>query len=237
MGKIKFAYNGVSYSMTPEEIEAAYGYRRRQNLLEDAERQLELYAFGATRDCLDEKHIASELSDFQNQYGIPYELVLDNLVCIINQFERLRREDVDDDMTWVIAIEAVIKDLEENRQKTVKGALHALLPSKLLDAVLSEAGISGEGSVSGFTKQDRRRLVTALKGMHLTVSGTRPFEEAVITRGGVSVSEVNSSTMESKLVKGLYFAGEVLDVDARTGGFNLQIAWSTGALAGRSIGQ
>ena len=79
--------------------------------------------------------------------------------------------------------------------------------------------------------------MSALKEMRLTVSGTRSFDEAIITRGGVSVSEVNSSTMESKLVKGLYFAGEVLDVDAMTGGFNLQIAWSTGVLAGRSIGQ
>ena len=79
--------------------------------------------------------------------------------------------------------------------------------------------------------------MSALKEMRLTVSGTRSFDEAIITRGGVSVSEVNSSTMESKLVKGLYFAGEVLDVDAMTGGFNLQIAWSTGVLAGRSIEQ
>ncbi len=130
----------------------------------------------------------------------------------------------------------LLRDLEENRMKTVKGAFHALLPSKLLDAVLFEAGISGEGHVSDFTKEDRRKLLTALKGMRLTVSGTRSFDEAIITRGGIRVSEVNSSTMESKLVKGLFFAGEVLDVDAMTGGFNLQIAWSTGVLAGRSIG-
>lgn len=131
----------------------------------------------------------------------------------------------------------LLRDLEENRLKTVKGAFHALLPSKLLDAVMAEAGINGEGNVSDFTKADRRRLLSALKEMRLTVSGTRSFDEAIITRGGVSVSEVNSSTMESKLVKGLYFAGEVLDVDAMTGGFNLQIAWSTGVLAGRSIEQ
>ncbi|MBQ5757934.1 MAG: aminoacetone oxidase family FAD-binding enzyme, partial [Clostridia bacterium] len=131
----------------------------------------------------------------------------------------------------------LLRDLEENRLKTVKGAFHALLPSKLLDAVMAEAGINGEGNVSDFTKADRRRLLSALKEMRLTVSGMRSFDEAIVTRGGVSVSEVNSSTMESKLVKGLYFAGEVLDVDAMTGGFNLQIAWSTGVLAGRSIGQ
>ncbi|MBR5804607.1 MAG: NAD(P)/FAD-dependent oxidoreductase [Clostridia bacterium] len=130
----------------------------------------------------------------------------------------------------------LLRDLEENRMKTVKGAFHALLPSKLLDAVLCEAGVSGERNVSDFTKEDRRKLLSALKGMRLTVAGTRSFDEAIITRGGVRVSEINSSTMESKLVKGLFFAGEVLDVDAMTGGFNLQIAWSTGVLAGRSVG-
>ena len=119
----------------------------------------------------------------------------------------------------------------------MKGAFHALLPSKLLDAVFAEAGVSGEKNVSDFTKADRRNLLEALKGMRLTVSGTRSFDEAIITRGGVSVSEINSSTMESKLIKRLFFAGEVLDVDALTGGFNLQIAWSTGFLAGRSAAE
>ena len=129
----------------------------------------------------------------------------------------------------------LLRDLEENRRKTVKGAFHALLPERLLEAVLKEAGIDGEKPADSFTKEERKKLSASLKDMRLTVKAPRPLDEAIITRGGISIREVNSSTMESKLVKGLYFAGEVLDVDALTGGYNLQIAWSTGALAGRSI--
>lgn len=128
----------------------------------------------------------------------------------------------------------LLRDLEENRQKSVGGALHALLPARLLQTVLELAAIAPAKSVSEFRREDRRRLVELLKHLPLTVTGTRPIAEAVITRGGVKVSEVNSSTMASRLVNGLYFAGEVLDVDAVTGGYNLQIAWSTGVLAGRS---
>ena len=129
----------------------------------------------------------------------------------------------------------LIRDLEENRQKTVKGAFHSLLPASLLDVILDLAGIRGEDPVSAFKKESRKRLVQMLKELPLTVTGTRPPAEAIITRGGIPVTEVNSKTMESRLMKGLYFSGEILDVDALTGGFNLQIAWSTGALAGRSI--
>jgi len=128
----------------------------------------------------------------------------------------------------------LLRDLEENKQKSIGGALHALLPARLLQTVLELAGIDPAKPVNDFRKEERRRLIEWLKHLPLTVTGTRPIAEAVITRGGVKVSEINSSTMESKLVSGLYFAGEVLDVDAVTGGYNLQIAWSTGVLAGRS---
>ena len=131
----------------------------------------------------------------------------------------------------------LLRELDENKQKNVLGALHSLLPERLLRTVLELAKIDPAMPVSVFSKEARRRLVETLKRLPLTVRGTRPIEEAVITRGGVKVSEVSSSTMESKVMRGLYFAGEVLDVDALTGGYNLQIAWSTGALAGRSIGE
>ena len=130
----------------------------------------------------------------------------------------------------------LLRDLDGNRQKTVQGALHALLPARLLLTVLEQAKIDPATPVSVFQKNDRRRLLETLRQLPLTVRGARPLAEAVVTRGGVKVSEVMSSTMESKRMRGLYFAGEVLDVDALTGGYNLQIAWSTGALAGRSIG-
>ena len=125
--------------------------------------------------------------------------------------------------------------VQENPKKAVGGAFSGVLPTRLLDAVFDQARIQPWAPASAFTKAQRQTLVSALKGMPLTVKGARPFSEAVVTRGGVSVKEVKPSTLESKLVSGLYLAGEILDVDAFTGGFNLQIAWSTGALAGGSI--
>ena len=130
----------------------------------------------------------------------------------------------------------LLRDLQEGARQQVKTALHALLPQRLLEIVLELAGIDGALPVGQLSKAMRLQLVEMLKALPLTVSGSRGLNEAVVTRGGVSVRDVNASTMESKRVKGLYFAGEVLDIDATTGGYNLQIAWSTGALAGDSIG-
>ena len=129
----------------------------------------------------------------------------------------------------------LLRDLQEGARQQVKTALHALLPQRLLEIVLELAGIDGALPVGQLNKTMRLQLIEMLKALPLTVSGARGLNEAVVTRGGVSVKNVNASTMESKLVKGLYFAGEVLDIDATTGGYNLQIAWSTGALAGDSI--
>ncbi len=103
--------------------------------------------------------------------------------------------------------------------------------------IIELSGIPAEKKVNEITKEERSRLLDILKAFPVTLTGLRGFDEAVITRGGVSVKEVNPSTMESKLVSGLYFAGEVLDLDAMTGGYNLQIAWSTGYLAGSSAGE
>ena len=130
----------------------------------------------------------------------------------------------------------LLRDLQEGARQQVKTALHALLPQRLLEIVLELAGIDGALPVGQLSKTMRLQLIEMLKVLPLTVSGARGLNEAVVTRGGVSVRDVNASTMESKRVKGLYFAGEVLDIDATTGGYNLQIAWSTGALAGDSIG-
>ena len=129
----------------------------------------------------------------------------------------------------------LLRDLAANAKKTFAGALYGLLPQRLLDVVLSETGIDGGAQAGNCTKAQRKALVDTLKGLKLHVKGARPIAEAIVTRGGVSTREVNPSTMESKKVKNLFFAGEILDTDAFTGGFNLQIAWSTGALAGSSI--
>ncbi len=128
----------------------------------------------------------------------------------------------------------LLRDLEENKNKQFKNALDKLLPAKLIPVIVERSGILPEKKAGEVTRQERSNLIETLKRLCLTVTGTRGFQEAIITQGGVNVKEINPSTMESKLVKGLYFAGEVLDVDAVTGGFNLQVAWSTGALAGMS---
>ncbi len=128
----------------------------------------------------------------------------------------------------------VLRDFEEQQNKRFKNALGALFPSKLIPVMVMLSDIDGEKRVNEITRQERRSFVNLIKNLPLTVKGTRSYAEAIITQGGVSVKDINPSTMESKLITGLYFAGEVLDLDAHTGGFNLQIAWSTGHLAGES---
>ena len=131
----------------------------------------------------------------------------------------------------------LLKDFDENKNRQFKNALDGLLPSKMIPVVIKLSKIAPEKKVNEITREERSALVLLLKNLPMTVTGVRGFQEAIVTQGGVHVKEVNPSTMESKLVKGLYFAGEVLDLDAVTGGFNLQIAWSTGYLAGSSAAE
>lgn len=129
----------------------------------------------------------------------------------------------------------ILRDFEENSHKSFKNALGGLFPAKLIPVMVELSGIDGEKKVYDVTREERRSFVRLIQNLPLTVTGTRGFEEAIITQGGIPVSEVNPSTMESKLCSGLYFAGEMLDIDALTGGYNLQLAWSTGHLAGASV--
>ena len=129
----------------------------------------------------------------------------------------------------------ILRDFSENTNKNYINSLGALLPRKLIPVVAKLSGIKPTVKVNQITREERHRLVQLLKEFKVTVKGFRPIDEAIITSGGVSVSEINPKTMESKILKGLYFAGEVIDVDAYTGGFNLQIAFSTGKLAGENI--
>lgn len=126
----------------------------------------------------------------------------------------------------------VIKDFDAAMNSAVKNAMVHLLPRSMIPVLLNRCGISTEQKVNQLTREERRRIVDSMKDFTLTLTGLRNIEEAIITRGGVKAGEVDPSTMESKLVSGLYFAGEILDLDALTGGFNLQIAWSTGYAAG-----
>ena len=129
----------------------------------------------------------------------------------------------------------VQRDFQKYINKKFENSLSDLLPSKMIPVVVELSGIDPATPVNSITKEERRNLVNTIKNIEMNVKRYRPMEEAIVTSGGVKTSEINSSTMESKLVEGLYFAGEVIDVDAYTGGFNLQIAFSTGYLAGSNI--
>ena len=129
----------------------------------------------------------------------------------------------------------VLRDFEENHNRQFKNAITKLFPTKLIPVMLEIGGIDPEKKVNSIEKEERKQFVHLIKHFRMTLTGLRDYPEAIITKGGVNVKEIDPGTMESKLVKGLYFAGEVLDLDALTGGFNLQIAWSTGYAAGNAI--
>ncbi len=126
----------------------------------------------------------------------------------------------------------LLRDLEKNQNKNFGNSLSELLPQKMIDVVIKRSGIPAETKCNSITREQRKSLLDTLRDFRLTVNGFRSLNEAIVTGGGVNTKEINPKTMESKLVSGLYFAGEVMDVDAYTGGFNLQIAFCTGRLAG-----
>lgn len=130
--------------------------------------------------------------------------------------------------------ERIQRDLEKYTKKQFKNSLGDLLPSKLIEYVIKESKIDESKQTDQISKEERKRLAELLKNLEFKVSKFRPIEEAIVTAGGINIKEINSSTMESKIIKGLYFAGEIIDVDAYTGGFNLQIAYSTGYVAGNN---
>lgn len=134
-------------------------------------------------------------------------------------------------LTQEVLDKRVLRDLEKYQKRQMAGALQDLMLHRMIDVVLNLAGISRDLPVSELKKADRVKLVQTLKALPLTITATRPIEEAIVTAGGISVKEVNPSTMESKIVQNLYLAGEVLDIHAFTGGYNLQAAFSTGHLA------
>ena len=129
----------------------------------------------------------------------------------------------------------ILREFDEMKNKQFKNSLGHLLPAKMIPVMIALSGIDPDTKVNEISREQRQNLLHLFKNMPLTITGLRDFKEAIITKGGVSVKDINPSTMESKLVQGLYFCGEVLDLDALTGGYNRQIAWSTGHLAGISV--
>lgn len=131
----------------------------------------------------------------------------------------------------------LIRDFEEYKRKQFKNCLNDLLPAKMIPYIIERSQIEPQKQIDQLTKIERRNLVSLFKDLTFTIKGFRPIEEAIVTSGGINIKEINSKTMESKLIQGLYFAGELIDVDAYTGGYNLQIAWSTGYVAGKNAVQ
>ena len=171
-------------------------------------------------------------------YGVSGPLMLSASSYIGKQLKRSELKlviDLKPALSFEQLDQRVLRDFEENKNKQFKNAVTKLFPGKLLPVMLKLSGIDVEKKVNLISKEERHQFVHLMKNFTWTITRLRDFNEAIITKGGVKVKEINPSTMESKLVSGLYFVGEVLDLDALTGGFNLQIAWSTAYAAGSSI--
>ena len=170
-------------------------------------------------------------------FGVSGPLIL-TASSIINRFdlEKIKLSiDLKPALSHEQLDERILRDFSTSPNKNLSVILKLLLPSSLIPVILDRSGLDGSKKVNSVTKGERADLISVLKNFEMRVASLRPFDEAIITSGGVNVSEINPKTMESKLIKGLYFCGEVLDVDAFTGGFNLQIAFATGYVAGNSI--
>ena len=169
-------------------------------------------------------------------FGVSGPLVLSASTYISGDIREYRMElDLKPGLTADKLDERLLRDFFENRNRDFVNSLDALLPQKMIPIVIARSGIGQRVKVNSITREQRLRLRDLIKCFPIRLLGLRPVEEAIITAGGVDVTDVLPRTMESRLVSGLYFAGEILDLDARTGGFNLQIAWSTGYASGRSI--
>ena len=185
------------------------------------------------------KRIVSEMGELLfTDFGISGPLVLSLSGQIADWQSSAKHVYVEIDLKPALSKEQLsarlLREFALNSKKTIKNTLKALLPQRLIDIFLGIAEINPAKLASQITKQERENLIKPLKAMRLDITKTRPIGEAMVTRGGVSLRDINPRTMESRLIKGLYFCGEIIDIDADTGGFNLQAAFSTGYLAGES---
>ena len=193
---------------------------------------------------LDDKKIVYE--DFGEMlfthFGVSGPIILSlsaHLLRVKNIDEKLRNKnivlsiDLKPALTFEKLETRIQRDFEKYTRKQFKNSLNDLLPGKMVNYIIEKSNIQDDKQTDQITKEERRNLVQLLKNLEIKIKGFRPIEEAIVTAGGVNIKEINSSTMESKLVKGLYFAGEIIDVDAYTGGFNLQIAFSTAYIAAK----
>ncbi len=183
--------------------------------------------------------IVSEIGELIfTAYGISGPLVITLSGRVVDMFSQNKNVFVEIDLKPALSIEQLdgrlLREFKANAKKSIKNALKELLPLRLIKVFIEASAIDLLKKCSQITQGERERIISLLKGFRMDISGARPIEEGMVTRGGVSLKEINPRTMESRLIKGLYFCGEMIDVDADTGGFNLQAAFSTGYLAGES---
>ena len=169
-------------------------------------------------------------------FGISGPIILSSSAHLVRT--KMREAKIEIDLKPALTEEKlearILRDFEKYKNKELKNSLSDLLPRKLIPVIIESSKIKPDKKINEITKEERRILVHLLKHLVIEIEGFRPIEEAIVTMGGISTKEINPKTMESKLIKGLYFAGEIIDVDAYTGGFNLQIAYSTGYTAGQN---
>lgn len=173
-------------------------------------------------------------------FGVSGPVILSGtsiLLPYLNECELIFHLDLKPALSYEQLDARILRDFEEYKNKQFKNSLEHLLPQKLIGIIITLSEIAPDKQVNAITKEERARLVECLKNMTFRVARFGGFNEAVVTKGGIKVKEIDPTTMESKLIKGVYFVGEVLDLDALTGGYNLQIAWSTGVAAGRSVAE
>ncbi|MGN1060847.1 MAG: aminoacetone oxidase family FAD-binding enzyme, partial [Candidatus Coproplasma sp.] len=185
-----------------------------------------------------DKKLCSEFGEFIfTHFGISGPVVL-TVSSLINRLDMGRVKfslDLKPALTFEQLNDRFLREFSLSPNKGIKSVMRSLLPVALIDEVLKRADVDGEKRVNSISKAERNAIIVVLKNFEMQPVSLRPFSEAIVTSGGIDVKQINPKTMESKIVKGLYFCGEVLDVDAFTGGFNLQIAFSTGYAAGNSI--
>ncbi len=182
------------------------------------------------------KPVFSEMGEMLfTHFGISGPLVLSASAYVKQGKEYSALIDLKPALSMEMLDSRILRDFSELQNKDFANSLDGLLPKSLIPVIVKLSGIERDKKVNQISREERMRLCKVIKSFPLHITGLRPVEEAIITRGGVSVKEINPASMESKLVSGLFFAGEVIDVDAFTGGFNLQIAFSTGFLAGQNV--
>ena len=256
--KVIFATGGKSYPMTGSDGKGYSVIKKLGHTIVEPKGSLvpiELYEVPDVQG-LSLKNVSIEIKDEQKSiykdfgemlfthFGVSGPIILSgsaHLLRVKSLNEKLKNKEITlhIDLKPALSVqkleERIQRDLEKYTKKQFKNSLGDLLPNKIIDYVIKKSKIDETKQTDQISKEERKRLAETLKNIELKIKGFRPIEEAIVTSGGINIKEINSKTMESKIIKGLYFAGEIIDVDAYTGGFNLQIAYSTGYTAGVSV--